>query len=151
MDSVSRLWKLVSRGMSSADLSICKICQTTLLSKIEVLGKTANDAVLNTSSHLSEDGDDNTSDEDTSDDDSASDEETECYENEQPEQQQSVHVLLQRISLWQRPGPRGSTTLGCPFKLELSPIKLLLRFSWISLQHTNILVNCEHKNEHFAR
>ena len=80
------------------DVSICKICQTTLLSKIEVLGKTANDAVLNGGSQTNEDVD-----EDTSDDDSGSDDETECYENEQPQQLQSVDILLRRISLWQRP------------------------------------------------
>jgi hypothetical protein len=80
------------------DVSICKICEATLLSKIEDLGKTANDAVLNSGSHSSEDGDENTSDEDESDD------ETECiYENEQLQQLQSVDTLLRRISLWQRP------------------------------------------------
>ena len=53
--------------------SICKICQATLLSKIEVLGKTTNDAVLNIGFHSSDDGD-----EDTSDDEIGSDDEREC-------------------------------------------------------------------------
>ena len=63
-----------------------------MLSKIEDLGKTANDAVLNSGSHSSEDGDENTSDEDESDD------ETEClYENEQLQQLQSVDTLLRIV------------------------------------------------------
>ena len=81
------------------DLSVCKICQATLLSKIEILGKTANDAVFNINPDSTDDGDEDTSD----DDDSGSDDETECHENEQPEQPESVHILLRRISLWQRP------------------------------------------------
>ena len=82
------------------DLSVCKICQATLLSKVEVLGKTANNAVFNNcDSHFNEDSDD-----ETSDDDSESDEEAECYENEEPQQPRlSVPSLLQRINLWQRP------------------------------------------------
>lgn len=79
------------------DLSTCTICQATLLSKIEVLGKTANDAVLtNVDFHSTEDDDDETSE----DDDSESDDETETeYCDNEP---QDIHILLRRISLWQR-------------------------------------------------
>ena len=63
---------------------VCKICQATLLSKIEVLCKTANNAVFNNcDSHFNENGDDK-----ASDDDSESDDETECYENKEPQQPQ---------------------------------------------------------------
>ena len=94
MDIVSRVWSFLSCGMS--DLNICKICQATLLSKIEVLGKTANVAVLNIGSYSGNDGD-----EDTSDDEIGSDNKTEClYKKEQlQESETSVHNLLQRILL----------------------------------------------------
>ena len=77
------------------DLSSCKICQATLLTKIEVFGETANDAVLTSADFHSTDDDD---DETSKDDDSESDDETE-YCDDEP---QDIHILLRKISLWQR-------------------------------------------------
>ena len=83
------------------DLSVCKICEATLLSKVETLGKTANDAVLkNDTVNYQSDEDDDTSDDESCE---SNDEVESLYENEQPQQPQDVHILLQRIQLWQRP------------------------------------------------
>ena len=77
------------------------ICEATLLSKVETLGKTANDAVLkiDTVNH------DSNEDDDTSDDESCgSNDEVECLcENEQPHEPEDAHILFQRIQLWQKP------------------------------------------------
>ena len=73
----------------------------TLLSKVETLGKTANDAVLkNDTVNYQSNEDDDTSDDESCE---SNDEVESLYENEQPQQAQDVHILLQRIQLWQRP------------------------------------------------
>ena len=55
------------------DISCCPICKTTLFQKLDVLGKTANDAVL--SEHCLQDDGATTSDEESDSDD---DDEEQC-------------------------------------------------------------------------
>ena len=77
------------------DLSVCRICESTLHAKLEVLCHTANEAVLANFS----------SDEDTSDDEqSDDDDDNETYEN-QPENNTNdrISTLLEQISLWKMP------------------------------------------------
>ena len=80
------------------DLSVCRICESTLHAKLEVLGHTANEAVLANLS--SDDQDEDTSDDEQSDDD----DDNETYEN-QPENNANdrISTLLEQISLWKMP------------------------------------------------
>ena len=117
------------------DVSICKICQTTLLSKIEVLGKTANDAVLNGGSQTNEDVD-----EDTSDDDMQwiRRRNRMLRERTTTTTAKCGHSVAKNKFVAKT---RGSTTIVCPFCFQFSPVKYLLRSPLILLQPFNSLVN----------
>ena len=77
------------------DLSVCRICKSTLHAKLEVLGHTANEAVL--ANFSADDQDEDTSDDEQSD----NDDDNETYEN-QPENNANgrISILLDLISLW---------------------------------------------------
>ena len=108
-DKKSPLWK-VFRGCGHSfhiectlpDLSVCRICESTLHTKLETLGHTANEAVSSNTDSTPRDHD---QDEDTSDDDQSDDDDNDMCED-QPENNDAndrITTLLERISLWKMP------------------------------------------------
>ena len=86
------------------DISVCRICQSTLFVHLETLGKAANDAVLtNNVTNIEEDEDEGPNEEENEmdDEDQHQDDENE-YESEDAGESININSLLQRISLWRR-------------------------------------------------
>ena len=80
---LSGLWTLSSHLVDLQNISVCSICESTIKSKVETLGKTANDAATK---FVMED-DEN----DKSDDDSDDSDEDESIE------ETTIDVLISRI------------------------------------------------------
>ena len=110
----SSLWK-VFRGCGHyfhiecvvPDISVCRICESTLKAKIENLGKVANDAVFHRDLSKTVDDEEQESDEESETDDGTEDDDADELEvqsgEEVDELEQDMNNLLQRIRMWQRP------------------------------------------------
>lgn len=83
------------------DISVCRICQSTLLTAVETLGQTANDAVLRDTDYTNT-GEDDDEDTSTIDEENETSDCDEFYKDQPDEQEESttIDALLQRISLW---------------------------------------------------
>ena len=108
----SPLWK-VFRGCGHSfhiecvlpDISVCKICESTLKQKIEDLGKVANDAVFHHDLKETVEDNERESDEESETDDFNDDgaDELEVQSGEEVDER-VINSLLQRIRMWQRSG-----------------------------------------------
>ena len=89
------------------DISVCKICESTLKEKIDSLGKVANDAVFHHNLRETVDDEGQESDEESETDDGTEDDDADELEvqsgEEVDELEQTINNLLQRIRMWQRP------------------------------------------------
>ena len=105
-NKVNPLWN-VFRGCGHSfhiecilpSINDCPVCEATLLSSVQDLGTTANNAVFTPAVNFEADqqSDDEINDEEDIDDDDNDAERTEVEENEI-----TVDQLLQKISLWRR-------------------------------------------------
>ena len=85
------------------NLSVCQICETALISKVEILGKAANKAVL----HLDDinnlaDDDDSTTDTDFNDCEDDDNDETEDPDDQPDNSNEIISSLLEKIRNWKR-------------------------------------------------
>ena len=106
-DKKSPLWKVFCGCGRSfhiectlPDRSVCRICESTLQTKLETLGHTANKAVSSNTGSTPRNHD---QDEDTSDDDQSDDDDM-C--EDQPENNDAnnrITMSLEQISLWKMP------------------------------------------------
>ena len=87
------------------DISVCKICQSTLTQKIEDLDKVANDAVFHHGLKETVEDNERESDEESETDDCNDDgaDEFEVQSGEEVDGR-AINSLLQRIRMWQRSG-----------------------------------------------
>ena len=89
------------------DISVCKICESTLKAKIENLGKVANADVFHRDLSKTVDDEEPESDEESETDDGTEDDDADELEvqsgEEVDELEQDMNNLLQRIRMWQRP------------------------------------------------
>ena len=82
------------------NITRCPVCEETLLSSVEDLGTTANNAVFTPATNLEKD---NQSDEDEISDEEDNDDSHDVEQTETERNETTVNELLQKISLWQRP------------------------------------------------
>ena len=86
------------------DISVCKICQSTLLTKLEELGKVANEAVFtNDLRDTLDDEDETESDDEGEMDEVDTDENDEQVDSNDELNDRDINLLLQRIRRWERP------------------------------------------------
>ena len=85
------------------DLSVCRICESTLHTKLETLGHTTNEAVSSNTDSTPRDHDQDDQDEDTSDDDQSDDDDMCEDQSENNDANDRITTLLERISLWKMP------------------------------------------------
>ena len=107
----SPLWKIF-RGCGHSfhiecvlpDISVCQICQSTLLTKLEVLGKVANEAVFNHDLRATLQENEDEAEDTESDDESEADDDDDEHEiqPEDGENERTIDTLLQGIRHWKR-------------------------------------------------
>ena len=87
------------------DISVCKICESTLKQKLEDLSKVANDAVFHHDLKETVADNERESDEESETDD-CNDEGADELEVQSGEEvdERAINSLLQRIRMWQRSG-----------------------------------------------
>lgn len=85
------------------NLSVCKICESALISKVEILGNAANKAVLDLGdiSNSAEDNDDSTTDGDFNAAE-VDDGEIDDPDDQPNNSNETISSLLEQIRLWKR-------------------------------------------------
>ena len=103
----SPLWK-VFRGCGHSfhiecvllDISVCQICQSALLTKLEVLGKVANEAVFNHDLRATLQENEDEAEDTQSDHESETDDDDDKHEIQPEDGKLNIDTLLQQIRHW---------------------------------------------------
>ncbi|XP_028404119.1 uncharacterized protein LOC114526800 [Dendronephthya gigantea] len=101
-ERVNPLWN-VFRGCGHSfhiecllpNISNCPVCEATLLSSVQDLGTTANNAVFTPATYFEPSEDEN--------DEQSDDSDSDVGETEDEQNKTTVDELLRKINLWQRP------------------------------------------------